>query len=253
MILDSLAGMYRAFGRTAEAIRLAERVRDARVMTLGVYHPYTLHTMENLALAYESAGAPEKALALFRQAAAGLERLEFTHAEAGRIVGNLCHSLEQRGQFDQADVWRRKWLAAVKMKDGPDSPAYAEKLAEQAEFMRRNRRHADAEPILRESVAILQKKQPEGWTTFYAESLLGNALLEQEKYADAEPILVQGYEGLKAREGHIPPLYARFRVAEAGQRIVRLYEAWGRVEKAAEWRTKLPKTGEHNSGTKTGT
>ena len=102
-------------------------------------------------------------------------------------------------------------------------------------------RHADAEPILRECVAILQKKQPEAWTTFHAQSLLGGALLGQKKYAEAEPLLVQGYEGLKAREGQIPPLYARHRVAEAGERVVRLYEAWGRAEKAAEWRTKLTK------------
>ena len=33
-ILDSLAGIYRAFGRTAEAIALAEHVRETRMMTL---------------------------------------------------------------------------------------------------------------------------------------------------------------------------------------------------------------------------
>jgi hypothetical protein len=33
-------------------------------------------------------------------------------------------------------------------------------------------------------------------------------------------------------------------VAEAGERIVQLYEAWGRPEKAAEWRVKLTRTGE---------
>jgi hypothetical protein len=64
-------------------------------------------------------------------------------------------------------------------------------------------------------------------------------LLGQEKYADAELVLVRGYEGLKAREGQIPPLYARLRVAGAGRRIVRLYESWGRPENAAEWRAKL--------------
>ena len=96
-----------------------------------------------------------------------------------------------------------------------------------------------AEPILRECLAIFQRKQPEDLTTFHAQSLLGGVLLGQEKYAEAEPLLLRGYEGLKAREGQIPPLYARYRVAEAGRRIVRLYEARGRPEKAAEWRAKL--------------
>jgi hypothetical protein len=152
----------------------------------------------------------------------------------------LCDSLEKKGRFDEADVWRRKWLAAVRKRDGPDSAAYTEELATQGGDMLRSKRHADAEPILRECLAILQRKQPGAWTTFHARSLLGDALLGQAKYVDAEPLLVQGYEGLKAREGQIPRLYARHNVAEAGQRIVRLYEAWGRVEKAAEWRTKVP-------------
>ena len=240
MILDSLAGMYRAYGRTTEAIPLAEHVRDVRVMTLGAHHPYTVHTLEILGLAYQSGGEPDKALAVFRQAAAGLEKLDFTHAEGDMIISSLCDSLEKKGRFDEADVWRRKWLAAVRKRDGPDSAAYTEELATQGGDMLRSKRHADAEPILRECLAILQQKQPGAWTTFHARSLLGDALLGQAKYVDAEPLLVQGYEGLKARQGQIPRLYARHNVAEAGKRIVQLYEAWGRAEKAAEWRAKVP-------------
>jgi tetratricopeptide (TPR) repeat protein len=244
MILDSLAGMYRAFGRTAEAIPLAEQVRATRVMTLGAYHPYTLHTLWNLGLAYQAAGEPEKALALFQQAAAGLEKLEFTHADAGLIVAILCDQLEERKQFDRADAWRRKWLAAARKRDGPDSAAYARVLADQGEKMLGRKRQTDAEPILRECLAILQKKMPGDWTRFHAQSLLGEALLAQKNYAEAEPVLIEGYDGLKARQGQIPPLYARHHVAEAGKRIVQLYEAWGRAEKVDEWRTKLTKPGE---------
>jgi eukaryotic-like serine/threonine-protein kinase len=244
MILDSLAGMYRAFGRTAEAIPLAEQVRDIRVMKLGMYHPYTIHTLWNLGLAYHSAAKREKALAMFQQAAAGLEKLDFTHAEAGPIVESLCDCLEERRQFEQSDLWRRKWLAAAKKKDGPDSAAYAGELAKQGEDLLRRKRHAEAEPILRECVAILQKKKPEEWTTFHAQSLLGGALLGQKDCAEAEPLLVQGFDGLKARQSQIPRLYARHHVAEAGKRIVQLYEAWDRAEMADEWRTKLLKQAE---------
>ena len=45
------------------------------------------------------------------------------------------------------------------------------------------------EPILRECVAILQKKRPAAWGTFHAQSLLGDALLGQEKYTEAFPLL----------------------------------------------------------------
>jgi eukaryotic-like serine/threonine-protein kinase len=241
IVLDNLARMYRAFGRTVEAIPLAEQVRDMRLTTLGAYHPDTIHTLDNLGQAYQAAGEMEKALAMFLRAAAGLEKLDFAHAEVGPIVGNLCDCLEQREQFDRADGWRQKWLAAVKRREGPDSASSATELAEQAEDMLRGGRYERAEPILRECVAILQKKQPEAWTTFRAQSLLGFALFGQQKYADAEPHLVEAFEGLKAREGQIPQFYARLRVGEAGQRIVVLYEAWGKADKAALWQARVPR------------
>ena len=36
-------------------------------------------------------------------------------------------------------------------------------------------------------------------------SMLGGALLGQKKYAEAEPLLLAGYEGTKQREATIPP------------------------------------------------
>jgi serine/threonine protein kinase/tetratricopeptide (TPR) repeat protein len=243
-ILDNLARMYRAYGRTDEAVSLAEQVRDTRVMTLGAYHPDSIYTMHNLGMAYQAAGQPEKALAMLQQAAAGLEKLDFTHAGAYLIIWSLSDFLEQREQFDRAGDWRRKWLAAVKKRDGADSPAYAVELARLGGDLLSRGRHAIAGPILSESVAILRKKQPGTVTAFHAQSSLGGVLLAQERYDEAEPLLLSGYEGLKALQGQISPLYARYRVNEAGQRIVRLYEAQGRAEKAAEWRAKLAGLGE---------
>jgi eukaryotic-like serine/threonine-protein kinase len=75
------------------------------------------------------------------------------------------------------------------------------------------------------------------WRLFKARSLLGGALSGQEKYAEAEPLLVQGYEGMKRREAQIPPQGRPF-LTEAAER---LYEAKGELEKAAEWRKKRTK------------
>ena len=243
VILDNLARMYRAFGRMPEAIKLAEQVRDARLKSFGAYHPDSIRALDGLGMIYQAAAEPEKALAMFQQAAAGLEKLDFIHVEAGEFIGNLCDCLDEMQQYDRADAWRQKWLRAVKKRDGPDSAASARDLAEQAEDMLRRGRHERAAAVLNECVAILEKKQPDAWTTFRAQTLLGVALLAQQTYAEAEPLLIQGYEGLKAREAQIPALYARQRVAEAGERVVRLYEVWGKAEKVAEWRASLLRTG----------
>jgi eukaryotic-like serine/threonine-protein kinase len=243
-ILDSLARLYRAFGRADESVSLAEQVRDSRVRTRGSYHPETISTFDNLGGAYLAADKPDKALEMYQQAVDGLEKLAFAHASANLIVWNLCDFLEQRGQFEQAGVWRRKWLAAAKQRYGPDSVEYAWVLAKLGGDLLHRNRHATAEPFLREAVDILQAKQPDAVATRNAQSLLGGVLLEQKQYAAAEPLLLRGYEGLKAGEGQLSPLYARFRVTEAGQRIVTLYEAWGKAEKAAEWRAKLLASGD---------
>jgi hypothetical protein len=63
-------------------------------------------------------------------------------------------------------------------------------------------------------------------------------LLGQHKYAAAEPLLLAGYEGMKQRATQIPAA-AKFRLVEAAQRLVQLYEAWNRPEDAARWRKEL--------------
>ena len=93
-----------------------------------------------------------------------------------------------------------------------------------------------AEPVLRECLAVRDQIQPDDWTTFNTRSLLGVSLLGQEKYAEAEPLILAGYEGMKSREAKIPPP-GKPRFTDAAERVVRLYEEWGKKQKAAEWRT----------------
>ena len=68
--------------------------------------------------------------------------------------------------------------------------------------------------------------------------MLGGALLGQKKLAEAEPLLLDGYAGMKQREGTIPP-QAGARIPEAIKRLVQLYEAKGNEPEAAAWRAKL--------------
>jgi eukaryotic-like serine/threonine-protein kinase len=98
-------------------------------------------------------------------------------------------------------------------------------------------RWSDAESVLREALAIREQKQPDAWTTFNTKSQLGASLLGRKSYASAEPLLLAGYEGMKERENTIPP-NARARLADALERLVRLYDSWGKKDKADEWRKK---------------
>ena len=64
--------------------------------------------------------------------------------------------------------------------------------------------YLEAEPLIRECLAIHEAKLPDDWMAFNDRSVLGASLLGQRKYAEAESFLTQGYDGLKAREVKIP-------------------------------------------------
>src|SRR6185436_905371 len=92
--------------------------------------------------------------------------------------------------------------------------------------------------LLREALAIREKLQPDLWTTFNTRSMVGGALLGQKKFAEAEPLLLAGYRGMKEREATIDA-NGRVRLTQALERLVKLYEAKGDATEAAAWRAKL--------------
>jgi hypothetical protein len=82
---------------------------------------------------------------------------------------------------------------------------------------------------------------------------LAAAKLAQEKPgqtldAAAEPLLKDGYQGMKERDDKIPAVVRQLGLTEALARLVALYEATGKREEAARWRkqldaVKVPPTG----------
>jgi hypothetical protein len=130
----------------------------------------------------------------------------------------------------------RASLEQARRQFGADHGRTAGALAELGLNQLRQQKHADAERLLRECLAFRQRKEKDSWPTFNARSMLGGALLGQEKYADAEPLLLAGYEGMKQRQEQIPGPLRSIRLGEALQRLVRLYEAWGKKDEAARWR-----------------
>jgi serine/threonine protein kinase len=120
----------------------------------------------------------------------------------------------------------------------PNSSIHADALTERGKSLLVEKKPAEAELALRESLTIRQKTQSEEWTTFETESLLGEALLDQKKFDEAEQRLLGGWQGLKDRVSKMPS-DQKVQLARAVERLVRLYETWGKSDKAARWRKEL--------------
>ncbi len=237
--MNNLAKGYRDAEKLDLALPLLEETLKLRQAKRGADHPDTLVSMSNLAEGYQAAGKLDLALPMFQKAARGMEARHFKHEYAGPIVSKLIDCHEKLKQFDQAEPWRRKWLEAVKMRAGAGSISYAGELAGLGLNLLQQKKATEAEPMLRESLAIRENKEPDAWTTFNTKWGLGAALAAQKRYADGEPLLLAGYMGMKQREAKMPPKEAAQRLREAVEKLVQLYDDWGRPEKAAEWRKKL--------------
>jgi serine/threonine-protein kinase len=93
----------------------------------------------------------------------------------------------------------------------------------------------EGEKILREAVKIRTESLPkEHYWVALATSALGECLTIQKRYNEAEPLLLNSYEGLKISQGPDNP-----RTTIALQRLINLYEAWNKPDQAARYRALL--------------
>jgi hypothetical protein len=112
----------------------------------------------------------------------------------------------------------------------PSAPALALAYLSEGKF-------AQSQMLARESMEDNRKRQPDSWQLFRAESLLGASLAGQKKYREAEPLLLEGYEGMRARIDRIEDPDG-YHTELAHQWVVQLYQAWGKPDKVAEWSKK---------------
>ncbi len=237
---NDLVQAYRSAGRTAEVVAVLEAKLKLYQTKLGVDHPDTLASVHGLAHALEASRAAE-AEPLFRRALAGyLKQKVPDRTLTGKLTRDLALLLDRTGQPAKAEPLFRELLDHQRAEHPAGDPALANALAALGTNLLTQRKWAEAEPVIRECLAIREKALADEWSRFNAMSLLGGSLAGQKKYVEAEPLVLAGYDGLKAREAKIPAAGNR-RLPEAAERIVQLYESWGKKDKAAKWRTDLAK------------
>jgi serine/threonine protein kinase/tetratricopeptide (TPR) repeat protein len=246
--LDTLATMHVLAQEHIEAgnldrgFLLAEETLKRRKATLGPSHIETSRSMFMLAQAYYAAGKPDQALPLVEETFAWRKAaLGPTHSRTLSAMGLVVELYMKMQQYPEALRLGQELLSLRRHELPADDPVLAGTLSTVGQCLLHARQPAEAEPLLRECLAIRQKKQADHWMTFQAQSLLGDSLLAQQRYAEAEPLLRQGYEGLKQGEAKIP-WYRKVELTESLERLVRLYDATGQKDLADQWRKQLEET-----------
>jgi tetratricopeptide (TPR) repeat protein len=113
---------------------------------------------------------------------------------------------------------------------GDDHPDVADSLTLLASCLVAQERFDEAYELAGSARKMLLSALPDGhWRTALAASAEGAALAGLQRYAEAEKLLLDSYTVLSNDTRAMQTL-----VETAGERLVSLYEAWGKPEKAAE-------------------
>jgi tetratricopeptide (TPR) repeat protein len=238
--MHSLAVAYWQRGQLDKSVPLFEELLTRREATLGRSHPATLSTVADLGVNYLGAGRVEEAIALLEEAHRAATRHPWLRAYAPNLLEAYARTADPDSPSDRARIVDlvQELLADARdaMPDG--SPQLAGQLASFGRLLLEVKAWDEAEPLIRESLATREAEAPDDWLTFNARAMLGGVLLGKGKLAEAEPLLLEGYRGMKAREAAIPP-QGTMRIPEALERLVQLYEATGNETEAATWRAEL--------------
>jgi serine/threonine protein kinase/tetratricopeptide (TPR) repeat protein len=234
--MTALAAVSLEQGRYVQATQLGSQAMGIGRRVLGPEHPDTLTPMHNLAKAYAAQGEYGQAEALFSQIAEISGRVFGSeHPDTLDALSSMAFMYQRQGKYALAETHAAQALAGRRHALGSEHPDTMSSAADLALAYASQGKFAQGEPRAREAVEFDRKTQPDDWQRFRAESLLGVSLAGQKKYAEAEPLLLEGYKGMMARKDRmgVPELYHLDRAREW---LLQLYQAWGKPEKAAESR-----------------
>jgi tetratricopeptide (TPR) repeat protein len=263
--MNSLAQFYLAAGRRDEALKLLEEALALYRKAFGPEHPGTLKALHHHADGLRALNRLDEAEAEARQAMDLYRKhTDWPPDEAAHAASILSAILITQGRTEESIKAQREWLALQRrtLQSGSAQLGQAVASFSNALLTRHTLESArEAEPLLRESLEIRVKTIPDDWRVPNTRSMLGGAILAcaeldpgltasscASRLREAEPLLLDGYAGLKDNPSvPTPAQMGGFdRRREALERVVHLYEVWDKAEpgqghdaKATDWRKHL--------------
>jgi len=234
--VNNLATVLDYQGKAVEAEPLYREALVLYKAILGNQHPAVAAGINNLATLLHTLEAYAEAESLHREALAMRRTLlGDDHPSVATSMANLAFLLHDRGRLDESEGLYRDALEIRRETLGDDHPQVASTLLGLGSLLVDKQRAAEAEPLLRRCLEIrLAARGPESWIAAHAGNALGHCLARQGRYAEAESLLTGSIPILTASGA---PSLARKR--QAIEHVIALYEAWGRPDRAAVYRSTL--------------
>ena len=197
-------------------------------------HPWTAACLRKLARALHKQGRYEEAERFYRESLAMFRGLRGEdHPQVARVLYHLAELFHERGDVGQAELFGQQALEIRRRAWPAGDPKVADALLLLSRILLDGDRTDEAEPLLRECVALRLDLLPEGdGKTVDARNTLGACLLASGHYQEAETLLVAAYKQRRDARG------ADHQDTQQTLRLLcDLYEAWGRPDQAAHYRT----------------
>ena len=156
--VNSLAGLYRAQGRYAEAESLYKRGLADTEKALGPEHPDTLRSVNNLGLLYQEQGRYGEAEPLYKRALSLAEKvLGLEHPSTLTSVNNLGLLYQAQGRYSKAELLLKRAVADSEKALGPQHPDTLKSVNNLGVTYQAQGRYGEAEPLLQRTLAGYEK------------------------------------------------------------------------------------------------
>ena len=143
-----------------------------------------------------------------------------------------------QGKLDRAEDAAREQLTICTNLFSNDHADVAHALHTLARVLQKRDKLVNAEEAAQQAVAIFEKKTLNDGRPFTARVTLGEILLAQKRYPDAESWLHSGWQGLESRKS-VLKVSEKERLKDALQGLEQICAETNRPNDAENWRRKL--------------
>jgi len=228
--INNMGFLLQLRGMLDEAEPYFREALEGRRRVLGEDHERTLTSINNLGVLLLELGRPDDAEPYYRRAMEGrLRVLGEDHPHTLISINNTGYLLRARGELADAEPYFRRALDGRRRVRGPDHPETIASMNNLCVLLRQvgsldESERLGAEAVERARTALGARHGSLGvYLGHHAHTLLA-----MQRFADAEPELLEAHAILSGARGH-----RHMQTIEAAQLLIQCYDAWHAADPGA--------------------